>query len=582
MPSIGAVRIIDTLPELLTNNKAIDVPQVCAPGCRDGAGFLHDTDTLRHLPWHLQRSGQSSTSKWGDMRWFLHILFLISCVALLTTCLFPKDDPPPPAAEDTPDPRCGDTDCTVLPSLFRNDRCGDLCDRENGQACAGDQCRCTDGGAYCYGDCVDLSVDPANCGRCRHDCNGTACVDGVCDCPDGQEMCEGYCHPDSYFARTVAHCGACYAECVGYCRQGECLTVVDFDLGTTNTAVVLSDGSAWVWGKNDYGQIGVIDDGDDAWRGPPRSGSPHQVPGVDSAVAIAFGEAHGCALLSGGDVMCWGWNTTNVAGPNGDEPASTPVVVPGLADVADISVGSQHSCALTHDGRVYTWGSNMRGQLGDGTAWIRPEPALIPGVDGVRELRCQDSRTCIRQDDGVRCVGGAWGENPTDIVWSQHLTGLPAPIRQFDVSRDAGHVCAVTGETAADTPGTVYCVGRNLDGQVGQPPSEGAGPAGPREAAQAVQVATSYDSTCSMNERGEVWCWGSNNEGQMSDRLDTTNTVNRVDLQGSAIAIDGDGHHFCALLSSGDLKCWGWNLYFQVRGIGGSEIIEPVSPGWHF
>jgi sugar lactone lactonase YvrE len=40
---------------------------------------------------------------------------------------------------------------------------------------------CDEGSVACAGSCVDLEVDPKNCGRCAHDCQGGACANGRCE-----------------------------------------------------------------------------------------------------------------------------------------------------------------------------------------------------------------------------------------------------------------------------------------------------------------------------------------------------------------------------------------------------------------
>jgi hypothetical protein len=44
----------------------------------------------------------------------------------------------------------------------------------------GDPKMCTDGTEYCDAVCVDLGVDPENCGACGKSCAGAACVEGQC------------------------------------------------------------------------------------------------------------------------------------------------------------------------------------------------------------------------------------------------------------------------------------------------------------------------------------------------------------------------------------------------------------------
>jgi LPXTG-motif cell wall-anchored protein len=85
-------------------------------------------------------------------------------------------------------------------------------------------------------------------------------------------------------------------------------------------------------------------------------------------------------------------------------------------------------------------------------------------------------------------------------------------------------------------------------------------------------IAAGNAHTCALLSSGGVKCWGGNGDGQLG--LDDMN--NRGDQPGemgvtlpvidlgladgvSVTAITVDGYHACALLSSGGVKCWGYN-----------------------
>ena len=102
--------------------------------------------------------------------------------------------------------------------------------------------------------------------------------------------------------------------------------------GVRHTCVVRNDGSVACWGWNYYGQLGIgstYDVGDQAGE---MGNSLQLVPlGTGrTAVAIAVGGEHTCALLNGGSVACWGYNyygqlgigsTSSVRG-DGQQPAA--------------------------------------------------------------------------------------------------------------------------------------------------------------------------------------------------------------------------------------------------------------------
>ncbi len=85
--------------------------------------------------------------------------------------------------------------------------------------------------------------------------------------------------------------------------------------------------------------------------------------------------------------------------------------------------------------------------------------------------------------------------------------------------------------------------------------------------------------TCAITRSGEAKCWGYNNVGQLGQG----DTANRGDQTGemgqhlpaidlgtgrTVTAISAGDYHTCALLDSGQVKCWG-NSFAGVLGLGG-------------
>lgn len=121
------------------------------------------------------------------------------------------------------------------------------------------------------------------------------------------------------------------------------------------------------------------------------------VADIASAVGIATGDEHSCALLQlqVGVVDCWGGNDYGQLGAvnigsqtckptgliaQGCSPA--PIQVADLGYVAAIAAGEYQTCAVTTDGRVTCWGDNGYGQLGVGTT---TGPQVCRAPDGKAE-----------------------------------------------------------------------------------------------------------------------------------------------------------------------------------------------------
>lgn len=86
----------------------------------------------------------------------------------------------------------------------------------------------------------------------------------------------------------------------------------------SNVGVVMEDGSAWVWGRNQYGANG---------NGvtTATAGAPIQHSFGEAVTALGMGASTVVALLADGTMMGWG---RNVAGQTGTGVAGTPVLRP--------------------------------------------------------------------------------------------------------------------------------------------------------------------------------------------------------------------------------------------------------------
>jgi len=85
--------------------------------------------------------------------------------------------------------------------------------------------------------------------------------------------------------------------------------------------------------------------------------------------------------------------------------------------------------------------------------------------------------------------------------------------------------------------------------------------------------------TCALLLEGDLKCWGRNNVGQLG--LGHTNTIGDDELPSSISTlnigakvkdISAGAFHTCALLESGDVKCWGQNTSGQL-GLGHTDTI---------
>jgi alpha-tubulin suppressor-like RCC1 family protein len=142
---------------------------------------------------------------------------------------------------------------------------------------------------------------------------------------------------------------------------------------STFSLALKANGTAWAWGLNGSGQLGIGISGAGANRCVPVS-----VCGGHVFCAISAGTTHSLALKSDGSVYAWGSNENGQLGDGTIANKCVPVLISGHLFCA-ISAGSNISLALKTDGSAWAWGRNTCGALGDGTTVNKCVPTAVFG-----------------------------------------------------------------------------------------------------------------------------------------------------------------------------------------------------------
>ncbi|HJN55716.1 MAG TPA: putative Ig domain-containing protein, partial [Candidatus Poseidoniales archaeon] len=180
--------------------------------------------------------------------------------------------------------------------------------------------------------------------------------------------------------------------------------------GDYHTCVMTESGAVKCWGKNGAGQIGA------GYTNTTGTMAVHTPVSVDlgtgrTAVSLTAGDEHNCAILDNADLVCWGLNWQGQLGLGNTADKNSPKTV-DLADgrtAVDVAAGSAHTCAILDNGNVKCWGFNGDGSVGDGTWTDRTTPKKVDlGTDTATQVSVGDRQTCvILQDDSMNC----WGAN---------------------------------------------------------------------------------------------------------------------------------------------------------------------------
>jgi len=321
------------------------------------------------------------------------------------------------------------------------------------------------------------------------------------------------------------------------------------------------------------------------------------------ADAIYSGAWHTCAIMAPTDtVRCWGLNNhgqlgygnTQVVGIGDITPATAGDVDAG-GNVEDIAIGGNHTCALLSTGNVRCWGSNESGQLGYGntdTIGDDETPASVGDVDigeNVIEITAGILHTCALLSTGnVRCWGasksGQTGYGSANSVGDDET---PASVGDIDIGENVVTIAAGGYHTCALlSTGNVRCWGENENGQLGYGNTEDIGddetPASVGDVdidATIIEVKAGGAHSCIRTNNGGIRCWGENENGQLgygNTELvgddETPTSLEDIDLGGEAIEISAGYAHTCSLLFAGNVRCWGYG-YFGQLGYGNQDSV---------
>ena len=394
-------------------------------------------------------------------------------------------------------------------------------------------------------------------------------------------------------------------------EMGENLILVDLDIdkeeeveggpeftlamGQIHTCAIDENGALTCWGAAGNGRLGMVLAAEDTHActdaGETTTVDCRKIPtevnlGTGrSALEVALGFQHTCAVLDDGSLKCWGSNGYGQVGDGSTTERNTPTRV-ALGDgrsATGVSLGQQHTCALLDDGSVKCWGVNSQGQTGDGIRNLVQEPysVTLPSGKTAVAIRGGGNFSCaLLNDQSLSCWGsnsfGQLGNDDTSISATPVGVTLSGDKTPTDAELGLNHACAILDDNS------LVCWGRNHEGQlgVGTGSNESCNFGGnnfncvktPTEVdlgadRTALAVDLGRHHTCAVLDNGSIVCWGENDFGQLGDGTTTNrNTPVAVTVPGGqkAKAISLGVNVSCATLEDNSVFCWGKNHFGQL------------------
>tara|TARA_R100001015_G_C4571665_1_gene129630 strand:- start:268 stop:936 length:669 start_codon:yes stop_codon:yes gene_type:complete len=153
--------------------------------------------------------------------------------------------------------------------------------------------------------------------------------------------------------------------------------------GNERTFAGKTDGTLWIWGSNQYGQLGQNQAGSyptGAWAASPKQIGTSTDWNV-SVDTMACGSTNNYAIKTDGSLWSWGTNFSGKLGDNTTIQRSSPVQVGTDTTWSKVAATSGSAFGLKTDGSLWSWGyNNLAGALGQNDRTARSSPTQLPGT----------------------------------------------------------------------------------------------------------------------------------------------------------------------------------------------------------
>jgi alpha-tubulin suppressor-like RCC1 family protein len=234
--------------------------------------------------------------------------------------------------------------------------------------------------------------------------------------------------------------------------------------GIHHTAAIKTDGSLWIWGANNNGQLGI--------NNATLTLTPVTTfAGGNTWKSVTCGEYYTAAIKTDGSLWTWGRNAEGQLGINAaGDTRSTPVTTfAGGTTWKQVSAGSAHTAAIKTDGSLWTWGAQFNGELGInvGGAFQGRGTPVTTFVGGTtwKSVSCGGQFTTAIKTDGSLWT---WGANNNGQLGTNDAIVRSIPVTTFAGGTNWKQVDAGAITAAIKTDGTLWVWGGNTSlGQLG-------------------------------------------------------------------------------------------------------------------
>jgi len=334
-------------------------------------------------------------------------------------------------------------------------------------------------------------------------------------------------------------------------------------------------GSLWSWGNNAAGQIG---DGTTTIRRSPVliAGTTWLSVSKNGTSSSPTGAA---GIKTDGSLWVWGKNDGSSAGRIGDGTEiskSSPVQVTGTWKM--VSAGTYHTAAIKTDGTLWGWGSNIRGQIGNNTSGNNistPVQTTLGGNDW-KMVSCGGyAATAAIKTDGTLWAMGYVNAVPTGGGQYQTPTQVPGTTwKQVSIGYSHGGAVKTDGTlwSWGYNNSSYYITGNGTDTSTYSPVQTSAGGTNWK------QISCGNNNTAAIKTDGTLWMWGYNASGQIGNNsiVSASTPVQTIAGGTNWKMVSAGCYTTMGIKTDGTLWTWGAGYHGNLGDGGSADKSSPI------
>ncbi len=338
--------------------------------------------------------------------------------------------------------------------------------------------------------------------------------------------------------------------------------LVDLKVSGTQVLGLDAKGQVWLLGPHDLS--------------PPPAGCDAtkcdkltQIPGATDIVDLSTS----CGRRADGTAVCWRYLPSAWQGTTATKVAAA-AAIPGIGGATKLRSSFTSFAAINATGELRIWGH--RASAGADVQW---QPAAVTGLSGAASLIGGSAGYCALDNKGAHWC---WGQHPNAAKVLAAFEDVATPYLGLGTATKLGfHSAAMCG---IDAGGKVLCQGsaapadpglkipdRDCQAEACSVPEAGSGITDIRAAA------TGGSRWCAVDTSGSVRCWG-DPTGHVAD-LGTGSTatdtvwppVSNPSLPAASTTCFTGGFG-CALTTAGKVWCWGERANWGTSGTAPAEV----------